>query len=65
MKVSWDLTRLMFFMCFCLFLVLEQLALTGVAAAALGENVLAFGLDRLPGDHPTPDGSLDGQCSGA
>src|SRR5579875_3945717 len=40
-----------------LFLLLEELALAGdVAAVALGQHVLALGLDRLPGDDPPADG---------
>ena len=42
-------------------LLLEQLALaTDVAAVALGEHVLALGLDRLAGDHARADRGLDG-----
>src|SRR5690242_2522251 len=43
-----------------LLLLLEQLALSGdVAAVALGQHVLALGLDRLAADDATADGRLD------
>src|SRR6266487_6907695 len=43
-----------------LLLLLEELALAGdVAAVALGEDVLAEGLDGLAGDDPGADGGLD------
>src|ERR1700677_3066916 len=43
-----------------LFLLLEQLALAGdVAAVALGQHVLALGLDRLAGHDAPADGGLD------
>jgi hypothetical protein len=43
-----------------LLLLLEQLALPAdVAAVALGQHVLALGLDRLPRDDARPDGGLD------
>ena len=43
-----------------LLLLLEQLALAGdVAAVALGQDVLALGLDRLAGDDAPADGGLD------
>src|SRR5215207_10689986 len=42
-------------------LLLQQLALArDVAAVALGDHVLAVGLDRLARDHVGPDGRLDG-----
>src|SRR5438309_956399 len=41
-------------------LALEQLSLAGdVAAIALGQDVLALGLDRLAGDDAAADGGLD------
>src|SRR5437763_10142956 len=44
-----------------LFLALEEFALAAdVAAIALGEDVLALGLHRLPGDDAAADGRLDG-----
>src|SRR5215204_2466940 len=44
-----------------LLLAFQQLALAGdVAAVALGEDVLALGLDGLAGDDPAADGGLDG-----
>src|SRR5205814_7634161 len=44
-----------------LLLLLEQLPLPGdVAAVALGEHVLALGLDRLTRDHARPDRRLHG-----
>ena len=44
-----------------LLLFLQQLFLSGdVAAIALGQNVLAHGLDGLPGDDLAADGGLDG-----
>ena len=44
-----------------LLLLLEELALAGdVATVALGEDVLAEGLDRLAGDDLGADGRLDG-----
>src|SRR5882724_2296356 len=44
-----------------LFLLLEELPLPGdVPAVALGGDVLAHGLDGLPGDDATADGGLDG-----
>src|SRR4029450_11667279 len=43
-----------------LLLLLQQLPLAGdVTAAALGEDVLADGADRLAGDDPGADGGLD------
>src|SRR4051794_18232147 len=42
------------------FLLLEQLALArDIAAVALGNDVLAVGLDRLPRHDPRPDRGLD------
>ena len=43
-----------------LLLLLEQLALTGdVTAVALGRHILAYSLDRLPGDYFRAYGRLD------
>ena len=46
---------------FALFLLLQQLLLSGdVAAVALGQHVFAHGLDGFPGDDLAADGRLDG-----
>ena len=46
---------------FALFLLFQQLLLTGdIAAIALGQHVLSHGLDGLTGDDLAADGSLDG-----
>ena len=46
---------------FALFLLFQQLFLAGdVAAVALGQHVLAHGLDRLTGDDLAADGRLNG-----
>ncbi len=61
-KASWGTsTRPMDFMLLlALLLLLEQFPLPrDVTAVALGQDVLASGLDRLPGDDPSPDGRLD------
>ena len=42
-------------------MLLQQLLLAGdIAAVALGQDVLAHGLHRFPGDDAAADGRLDG-----
>ena len=46
---------------FALFLLFQQFFLAGdVAAVALGQHILAHGLDRLAGDDLAADGRLNG-----